>query len=78
MWWVPGSGGGQAPEKQILLQQNNDGTKTEPGIPSCLQEGPCSLGQLITLTPNTTLLQNWKEKGKLAGQRRSYTEFDEN
>lgn len=56
------------------------GDRAWTGIPSCLQEGPCSLGWLAALTPNTTILQDLKNNlaHKLAHQKRAYTEFDEN
>ncbi|XP_053824671.1 uncharacterized protein LOC128802378 [Vidua chalybeata] len=48
------------------------------GIPLHLQGGPCSLGKLSTLTPNITLLHNWKKESELKCHKRSYMEFDEN
>lgn len=48
------------------------------GIPSQLQGCPRSLGQLTTLTPNTTLINYWRQKNELAHQKRSYEQFDEN
>ncbi|XP_053832584.1 uncharacterized protein LOC128806783 [Vidua macroura] len=48
------------------------------GIPSQIQGGPCSLGQLTTLTPNKTQILNWKNENKLARKKRSYNQFDEN
>ncbi|XP_059717972.1 uncharacterized protein LOC132335432 [Haemorhous mexicanus] len=53
------------------------GDRVWAGIPSNIKGGPCSLGQLTTLTPNSTLINNWK-KNKLARQKRSLEEFDPN
>lgn len=36
------------------------------GIPSQLKGGPCTLGLLTTLTPNITLLQEWKQNKQFA------------
>lgn len=45
-------------------------TLTTPG-------GPCILGQLTTLTPNITLIKNWKQKSELACQKTSHKQFNE-
>lgn len=31
-------------------------------IPACLQVGPCTLGKLTILTPNTTMIHEWWNK----------------
>lgn len=54
------------------------GDRPWAGIPSRLQGGTYTLGQLATLTPNITLIQDWENKNLLAGQKQKYTEFDEN
>ena len=46
-------------------------------IPSRLQGGPCSLGKLSTLTPNITLLHNWKKDSESKCEKRTYTEYKE-
>lgn len=47
------------------------GDRAWAGIPSRLQGGPCSLGQLTTLTPNITILQSLKNNSahKLARKK---------
>lgn len=54
------------------------GDRVWVGIPLRLQGGPCSLGQLTTLTPKVTLIKDWKQKDKLACTKRSYAELDSN
>ncbi|XP_032932166.1 uncharacterized protein LOC117005046 [Catharus ustulatus] len=53
------------------------GDRVWAGIPSRLQGGPCSLGRLSTLTPNITLLHNWRKDSESKREKRSYTEYDE-
>ncbi|XP_059729035.1 uncharacterized protein LOC132341473 [Haemorhous mexicanus] len=54
------------------------GDRVWAGIPSQLQGGPCTLGKLSTLTPNITLLRNWRKESESKCHKRSNTEFDEN
>lgn len=46
------------------------GDEVWAGIPLCLQGGPCSLGQVTILTPNITLIKDWKKKSELAHQKK--------
>lgn len=38
------------------------GDRVWAGIPAHLQGGPCTLGKLTILTPNTTMVQDWRNK----------------
>ncbi|XP_041270599.1 uncharacterized protein LOC121341270 isoform X2 [Onychostruthus taczanowskii] len=52
------------------------GERVWAGIPSKIKGGPCSLGQLTTLTPNITVLHDWSRNMKLTRQKTTYSEFD--
>lgn len=55
------------------------GDQAWAGIPSRIKGRPCTPGLLTMLTPNITLLQEWKQqKNQLACFKRAYTPFDEN
>ncbi|XP_058716083.1 uncharacterized protein LOC131590192 [Poecile atricapillus] len=53
------------------------GDRVWAGIPSRLRGGPCTLGQLTILTPNSTLINDWLKKNELAHQKKDLTQLDE-
>lgn len=46
------------------------GDRAWAGIPSRLQGGPCTLGKLTILAPNTTLLHDWQNKKENSARKK--------